>query len=321
MDKTVKVSILIPVYNAEKYLGKCLDSVFSQTYSPIEYVIVDNCSTDNSLTILDNKISQYGISKDCYKIIRHEKNEGIAVSRNDCITNATGEYVLFVDSDDWIENDMVEQLVSSTASGSIDIVGCNFFQEKPDGTQLYVQEPFANNCRDNMIKALDYEISSVLWKLLIRRSLFDNIHFTPHLDIVEDYIVTIKLYQYAKSFAAVHKGLYHYIIYQNSTSNKRLNSIESHIKGVSIVEDYLKREGLYEEEIEQKLLLRKFNIKSNFLTKSLLDYNAYRQTFPEANRMWRKMNYSRKEKLKFWLAEKGLFSLLKLMQDNYGAKH
>ena len=165
-----------------------------------------------------------------------------------------------------------------------------------------------------MIKALDYEISSVLWKLLVKRTLFDNIHFTPHLDIVEDYIVTIKLYQHASSFAAVHKGLYHYIIYQDSTSNKRLNSINSHIKGVSIVEDYLKQEKLYNAEIEKKLLLRKFNIKSNFLTKSLLDYNAYRQTFPEANSMWRKMNYSLREQFKFWLAEHNLFFLLKLIQ-------
>lgn len=314
MDKKVKVSILIPVYNAGKYIEKCLDSVFGQTYPSIEFVIVDNCSTDNSLTILSEKISQYGLSQDDCKIIRHERNEGIAVSRNDLIANATGDYVLFVDSDDWIEPDMVEQLVASTSVGSVDIVGCDFFQERPDGTQLYVSEPFADNCHDNMIKALDYEISSVLWKLLVKRTLFDNIHFTPHLDIVEDYIVTIKLYQHASSFAAVHKGLYHYIIYQDSTSNKRLNSINSHIKGVSIVEDYLKQEKLYNAEIEKKLLLRKFNIKSNFLTKSLLDYNAYRQTFPEANSMWRKMNYSLREQFKFWLAEHNLFFLLKLIQ-------
>ena len=314
MDKQLKISVLIPIFNAEKFLGKCLDSVFSQTYSPIEYVFVDNCSTDNSLAILEDKLTQYGISNDDYTLIKHAENLGIAVSRNDCIDNATGDYVLFVDSDDWIENDMVEQLVSVTSDGDKDIVGRDFYQEKPDGTTSYVWEPFSDNCHDNLLKALNYEISSVLWKLLIRRSLFSEIHFTPHLDIVEDYIVTIKLYQYATTFAAVHKALYHYVLYQNSTSSKRLNSIISHVKGVTIIEDYLKREGLYSSEAEHRLLLRKFNIKSNFLTKQLLNYKIYEQTFPEAKGVWREMGFSRKEKVKFWLAENGMFSLLKMIQ-------
>lgn len=314
MDKNVKISILIPIYNAEKYIGKCLDSVFGQTYPYIEYVFVDNCSTDSSMSILDSKISQYSILEDDYKIIRHERNEGIAVSRNDCISSATGNYILFVDSDDWIEPDMVEKLVSATSDGIIDIVGCDFCQEKSDGTTIYVREPFSDNCHDNMIKAIDYEISSVLWKLLIKRNLFNNIHFTPHLDIVEDYIVTIKLYHHATTFASVHESLYHYVLYRDSTSNKKLNSINSHIKGVSIIENYLKQEGIFDSEVEQRLLMRKFNIKSNFLTKSLLDYDAYIRIFPEANRMWRKMNYSRKERIKFWLAENGFYSLLKIIQ-------
>ena len=314
MDKQLKISILIPIFNAEKFLGKCLDSVFGQTYSPIEYVFVDNCSTDNSLAILEDKIKQYDICKDNYKLIKHAENLGIAVSRNDCIEHATGDYVLFVDSDDWIENDMLELLVSATSDGNSDIVGCDFYQEKPDGTTSYVKEPFSDNCHDNLLKALNYEISSVLWKLLVRRSLFNEIRFTPHLDIVEDYIVTIKLYQHATTFAAVHKALYHYVLYQNSTSSKRLNSIISHVKGVTIIEEYLKREGLYDSEVEHRLLLRKFNIKSNFLTKQLLDYKSYRQTFPEAKGVWREMGYSRNERIKFWLADHGMFSLLKLMQ-------
>jgi hypothetical protein len=166
-----------------------------------------------------------------------------------------------------------------------------------------------------MIKAIDYEISSVLWKLLIKGSLFDKIRFTPYLDIVEDYIVTIKLYQYAESFMAVHKGLYHYMLNQESTSSKKMKSIYNHIRGVKMIEDYFKDEGLYNDVINHRLLLRKFNIKSNFLTKQLLDYKAYRNTFPESNRMWREMAYSHKEKLKFWLAEHNMFFILKILQE------
>lgn len=314
MDRNLKVSILVPIYKVEKYIGRCLDSIFSQTYDNLEYIFVNNCSPDRSMEILNNYILRYGISSDCYKIINHDRNEGIAVSRNDCIDNATGDYYLFVDSDDWIEKDMVELMVAATKSGNIDIVVCDFIQEKHSGEKKYVYEPFADNCHENMIKAIDYEISSVLWKLLIRGSLFDKIRFTPHLDIVEDYIVTIKLYQHAESFAAVHKGLYHYVLYQESTSNKKWNSINSHIKGVKIIEDYLKKEGLYNDIIEHRLLLRKFNIKSNFLTKQFRDYKAYKYTFPESNKIWRELSYSRNERFKFWLAEHELYSILKLLQ-------
>lgn len=315
MDNTIKVSILVPIYNAGKYIERCLDSIFCQTYTAIEYVFVDNCSSDDSLNILERKIRQYEIQNSRIKLIIHDKNDGIAISRNDCIDNATGDYFLFVDSDDWIENDMVELMVTATKGGSIDIIGCDFIQEKSNGKKKYVFEPFADSCHENMIKAIDYEISSVLWKLLIKGSLFDKIRFTPYLDIVEDYIVTIKLYQYAESFMAVHKGLYHYMLNQESTSSKKMKSIYNHIRGVKMIEDYFKDEGLYNDVINHRLLLRKFNIKSNFLTKQLLDYKAYRNTFPESNRMWREMAYSHKEKLKFWLAEHNMFFILKILQE------
>lgn len=313
MDNTIKVSILVPIYNVEKYIERCLDSIFSQTYPTIEYIFVDNCSTDGSLDVLNNKIDQYDIQKDRFKLIIHDRNEGIAVSRNDCIMNATGDYVLFVDSDDWIELDMIELLVAASDNAHADIVGCDFYMEN-NGVTKCCCEPYCNSGYDNMIKAIDYELSSVLWKLLIKRSLFESIRFTPNLDIVEDYIVTIKLYQHAKNVSSVHKGLYHYILHQGSASSVKLKSLQSHIKGVKIIEKYFIHENLLDETICHRLMLRKFNIKSNFLTKQLLDYKSYRNTFPEVKHIWREMNYSKKEKIKFWMAEKGLFPFLRIVQ-------
>jgi len=313
MDELLKVSILIPIFNAEKYIERCLDSIFSQTYSSIDFVFVDNCSSDNSIDILKRKINQYHIQEDRVKLIIHERNEGIAVSRNDCLKNATGDYVLFVDSDDWIEPNMVELLVASVNKDHADIVGCDFIMEN-NGEQKYCKEPYCNNGYDNMIKAIDYELSSVLWKLLIKRNLFHSIHFTPNLDIVEDYIVTIKLYQHAEIVSAVHQGLYHYILRQGSASSVRWKSLKSHVKGVEIIEKYFIEKNLYDDNIRHRLMLRKFNIKSNFLTKQFLDYEAYRKTFPESNYIWREMNYSKNEKIKFWMAEKGLFTFLKIIQ-------
>lgn len=315
MDQQIKVSILMPIFKVEQYLEKTLDSIFTQTYPYLEYVFVNDCSPDNSLQVLTNTINKYGLKGEQYTIITHEKNEGIAVSRTDCIAHAKGDYVYFVDSDDWIEKDSVEQMVFATKDGMIDIVGCDFMKDFISGKTTYHHENYAESCDENMIRCLNYDIATVLWKLLIRRSLFDNFSITPHVDIVEDYIMSVKLYYFANSFVSIPKAFYHYVQYNLArVSLQTLWSVNMHIKGVEEVEKFCRDKGLLNDEVEHKLLLRKFNIKSNFLTKQLLNYQRYEHTFPEAKGIWREMNYSRKERIKFWLAEHGLYSLLKLIQ-------
>ncbi len=314
-ENDIQVSILMPIYKVEQYLSRTLDSVFTQTYRNIFYVFVNDCSPDGSLQLLKDTIEKYKISSDRYIIIDHKENEGIAVSRADCIANAKGDYVFFVDSDDWIEKDAVEQMVKSTQNASIDIVGCDYMKDFLSGQTTYHHENYAATCRDNMLRCLNYDIATVLWKLLVRRSLFDNLTITPHVDIVEDYIMSVKLYYYAKSFTAIPKAFYHYVQYnQARVSLQTLWSVNMHIKGVKEVEAFCREKGLFDDYVEHKLNLRKFNIKSNFLTRQLLDYNAYNETFPEACHVWREMGYTRKERLKFWLAEHKLYTLLKLLQ-------
>ena len=314
MNTNPLVSILIPIYNVEKYLGKCLDSVFSQTYKNVEFVFVDDCSTDNSYNVLISSIKQNNIPEYKYTIVSHKQNEGIAVSRADCIANAKGEYVQFVDSDDWIEPDMTETLVEATKSSQIDLVGCYFIKDFLSGKQTRHSENYSESCEANMVLCINYDISTVLWKMLIRRSLFSYFKITPHVDIVEDYIISVKLYFYANSFAVVDKYMYHYVQYnEGRVSFQTLRSITNHIKGVKEVEEFLKTKELITPNISNLFNLRKFNIKSNFLTKNMFDIQAYRTTFPESDKAWRQINYSRNEKVKFWLAEKNLYFILKLI--------
>lgn len=314
-EQALRVTILMPVYKVEKYLEKTLDSVFTQTYPYVDYVFVNDCSPDNSLQVLKDTIRKHQIDERRYTIVNHEQNQGIAVSRADCIANATGDYVFFVDSDDWIEPDAVEQMVAATNGGAVDIVGCDFTKDYLSGQTSYHHERYADSCRENLYRCLNYDIATVLWKLLVRRSLFDYITITPHVDIVEDYIISVKLYYYATSFVAIPRSFYHYVQYnQSRVSLQLLWSLNMHIKGVEEVEAFLREQGLYDARCEHELLLRKFNIKSNFLTKQLLDYKRYAKTFPEANHVWREIGYSRRERLKFWLAEHGWFALLRLIQ-------
>lgn len=315
MEHQIQVTILMPIYKVEQYLEKTLCSIFNQTYPYLDYVFVNDCSPDNSLHVLQNTIAKHKIENNRYIIVNHTQNEGIAVSRADCIANAKGDYIFFVDSDDWIEKDAVEKMVAATRNGTIDIVGCDYMKDHISGQTTYHHDNYADSCRENLYRCLNYDIATVLWKLLIRRSLFDNFQITPHVDIVEDYIMSVKLYYYAQSFIALPQAFYHYVQYnQARVSLQTLWSISMHIKGVEEVEHFCKEKGLYDEKVAQKLLMRKFNIKSNFvLNKQLLDSEAYQRTFPEAKGIWHLMNYSRKERVKFWLAEHKMFSILKVL--------
>ena len=114
----VKVSVIIPVYNVEDYLKECLDSVLSQTLKDIEVICVDDCSTDDSLKILQ----EYANKDDRIKIIKNEKNSGQGFSRNEGIKKATGEYIGFVDSDDWVDKKGLELLVDYLSKNDIDLV-------------------------------------------------------------------------------------------------------------------------------------------------------------------------------------------------------
>lgn len=304
----------MPIYKVEQYIEKTLDSIFTQTYPYLDYVFVNDCSPDKSILVLKDTIKKHHIEADRYTIIDHVQNEGIAVSRADCIAYAKGDYVFFVDSDDWIERNTVEHLVAATKDGKIDIVGCDYMKEYLSGESTYHHENYSDSCRENLIRCLNYDISTVLWKLLIKRSLFEYFPIS-HINIGEDYIISIKLYYYAESFVSLPQAFYHYVQYNgNRLSFQKQRSIDDHIKCVNEVESFLREKGLYDDRICHSLLLRKFNIKSNFvLDKRLLNEKAFNNTFPEAKSIWRKMNYSKKECLKFWLAENGLFELLKLL--------
>ena len=126
------------------------------------------------------------------------------------------------------------------------------------GKITYHHEKYAETCRGNMLKCINYDIATVLWKLLIRRTLFDNFAITPHVDIVEDYIMSVKLYFYAKSFVALPKAFYHYVQYnQARVSLQTLWSVNMHIKGVREVEQFCREKNMYDDNVSQDAIFKK----------------------------------------------------------------
>ena len=120
----IKLSVIVPIYNAEKYLVQCLDSIVKQTLKDIEIILIDDGSTDGSAEICKNYLSDSRVS------YYHKENEGLAAARDDGMMRANGEYIGFVDSDDWIKPDMYEKMYNAAKSNDSDVVFCNCIQNE-----------------------------------------------------------------------------------------------------------------------------------------------------------------------------------------------
>ena len=132
-DRSIKVSIVVPVYNAEKYLVQCLDSVVNQTLKDVEIILIDDGSTDGSAEICKRYLSDPRVT------YYHKENEGLAAARQDGMERASGEYIGFVDSDDWIEPDMYERMYGAAKKENADVVMCNLFIDEDGLNPVYLE--------------------------------------------------------------------------------------------------------------------------------------------------------------------------------------
>ncbi len=312
MEK-IKVSILVPFYKVERYIGRCVESLFTQTYQNIEYVFVNDCTPDRSMEIIQEHIERYHFKEKC-KIIVHEKNQGISVSRNDCLDNMTGDYFLFIDSDDYIDRDMVELLVEAAIKENADISGCGYVEEYADYS---VEKPqkYTNN-HDEMMRAITLlTIKGVMWKLLVRSTIVtehrDEVRFIPDRNMVDDYLFCCQLFYYAQRFAGVDRCMYHWIQYNpNNYTHTTIFAVESQAAAVKKTEDFYRAKGIY-EKLEKELNMRKFVLKLPLLLdKKCFDVKKWRILFPESNDVWRNMDFSIGNKICFCIAKSPLYWIL-----------
>lgn len=209
------VSILIPVYNAEKTINRCLDSVLDQTYSDIEVILVNDGSKDDSLSVL-----QEYAEKDRRVTIISQENQGVAVARNIGLDNATGDYILYVDSDDWIEKDMVERMLEISANA--DIVFCgNDAATSSENREISVDIKIENWNHEKLISEFIKHkiISGMLWNKLIKRSLTEGCRFNPKTGYGEDAEFLWQVLQNTKSMCVTNEVLYHHVPDSNSISH------------------------------------------------------------------------------------------------------
>lgn len=195
-----KVSIIVTVYNTEKYIEECINSLINQTYKNIEIILIDGGSTDRTPDICDKY-------ENIYKNIRvvHKENEGVSAARNRGVLEATGDYIFFIDGDDWIENNTIETLVWLEEENESDIA----FIIKA-GHIYSSGEVLIGDGKKMLLHILDVSVIEI-WGKLFKKQLFDDVRF-PEGKLNEDLYVLPTILLKCKKVVAYHKGLYHYRI-------------------------------------------------------------------------------------------------------------
>lgn len=245
----MKVSVIIPVYNVEQYVDRCLASVESQTYQDAEIIIVNDGSTDRSLDIVEKFVSG---NKNfvCYTT----KNSGLGGARNFGLSKASGDYIVFLDSDDYIEKDCLEKFVLAAMKNNSDIVVCNTLDVNEEGEILFRSQSRIKNETTSLKERPDILFDRFCaWGKMYRKSLFEGLEYVPR-EWYEDLRLTPKLYLRAERITFIEDFLFFYVQRAGSIMNNA--NAKRNLEIIAAFEDlfsYFKKVDAYEkfrEELE-----------------------------------------------------------------------
>lgn len=292
-----KISIIVPVYNSEKYLSKCLDSLVNQTLQDIEIIIINDGSTDNSQNIIDNYVQNYSNKIKNFS----QQNAGQASARNFGIKIAKGEFIAFADSDDYLELDAYEKAYTFAIQNNFDIVSFNFWEENE-----------GNKYKSSYYRFTDVEpnIKYVLnetcpWNKIIRTNLFtqNNIKFLDNY-IYEDLELIPRLILYTDKVGFLDSEyLYNYIIHPSSTM--RQNSYTSKLSNIYFVMEQLKnnfQNTKYTKELEFifiEHLLHGATLRYLNYSEGNKDIEKISNIMKENFKNWQKNEYYKSQSLKY----------------------
>lgn len=255
------VSIIIPVYNAQLYLEKCIDSVIDQTFRDVEIILVNDGSTDRSL-----EICQEYQKKDNRILVIDQENAGQGTARNKGISIARGEYIMFVDSDDWVDEGIVEKLMDSLTENNADISVCNLYRTVINGEEISVkyEEPFCNECLDcRKDKNYVFNISSYPVAKLYKAGLLKNTGFSFPGHFFEDVAAIPILFAYAERISFIGEALYYYRNNPSSTINN-FNKLDDRIRCLYSLVDIFKQHHFYDAYYDEMEMYISRRLKINY---------------------------------------------------------
>lgn len=277
-----KISVIVPVYNAEKYIEQCARTLFEQTLDNIEYIFVNDCTSDNSISILEDVINKYPNRFNQVKIIHHKQNQGQAGARNTGMQAMSGEYMIHCDPDDWVELDMYELMYNKAIETDADIITCNWILEYQQ-QQIFQDLTYATTPRDSLLQC---KYNPSLVNKLIRAEIIRRNSIYPYQNINcgEDLNVSIRALFYSKTISHLNIYPYHYRMHLSSITHndhKRL-FYEAHKPNAEKLCNFLKTNGGDEFRITSMYI--KFIEKYGLISTSCNDFKTWSKTWPECHK-------------------------------------
>ena len=239
-------SIIVPVYNVEKEIKKCLDSIKNQTYGDFEVLCVDDCGKDSSMDI----VREYAQKDNRFKILTHEHNRGVSAARNTGLDNASGEYTMFVDSDDWLETNALEVIKDNFDKSKSEVIVFNIYNCYPDGKKEINDTTNFKKANQTQVLLTENNLNTfigVVWNRAYKTSLINDNHIRfPEGMIIEDSDFTFKISMHLKSVFLIDDVLYNYLRNREgsyTTEDAVNNRIKDEITVISNCWEYAKSLG------------------------------------------------------------------------------
>ena len=320
-----KVSILVTVYNVSAYIEKCAESIFNQTFKDIEFIFVNDATPDDSLGKLYKVIKRYPNLKDQIKIIQHKVNKGSGAAKNTAINASTADYIIFVDSDDYIDTNMIDTLYKKAVIDSADIVVSDITLEYNDKSIL-INEHVSDNPQLYFFDMLvNQRIQSFLCNKLIKRNLYllPECKLPKGINYLEDRYILTRMCYFANKISKVNQSFYHYVQYNSNaiTKTKTKMHFENMTRFWNDMDNFLKVNGEF-EKYSYAMELPKVQSKINLFidTHSSNLRKQYRELFYEEE--GRCIHYfKRGEKLMLLLVRYRMYGLAQLFHTYLVFKH
>jgi len=271
-----KITIIVPVYNSEKYLSRCLDSILAQTLMEFECILIDDFSEDSSAMICEN----YAKKDNRIIVLKNNENMGASLTRKKGLDYANGNYIQFIDSDDYIEKNMLEKMYEKAFVENLDIVFCDFIMQQ-ELDKICVNADISGKSKIEIIKQIGVTVNSYtacLYNKIIKKQIFDNVIFS-NTNYAEDKYISLQTTYYAEKAGYINSAFYNYIRNAESLSNNTKYSLRrkvEHFNNYKLVVDFLTKKygndiNLFEPELSDGINFLKMEIISDKEAKAVIN--------------------------------------------------
>lgn len=318
-----KVSIIVPIYNSEKRLKKCLDSIINQTYKNIELILINDGSSDNSLNIINN----YEFNLVDVKIINKE-NEGVSKARNIGINSSTGDYIMFLDSDDTLDSSAVEELINLTKNNNVDLIRYSYYldykNKKLESDEKITSKLYKKNEIDEILnKIINNKLHGFACLLFIKSNILrkNKIKYREDIEYMEDLIFTTDVFKKVNNIYVSNLKLLNY--YQSKKSVSKSIDIDKRIKSINVRYNYYQIKSIEFINMIVNLLLKTTHYyimkdKKNIINYNNIIYKFIDEIIKNNNLKIKDLNFT--NRIMYFLIKNNLILLVKLIDNLYRFK-